>query len=600
MKSFKLSIQSCLILMNLILLCLLFPSISLLLLHEEKKFQNTQLERTVQQLKENLKERSGALSKSMALSAGQAVAGYDYTFLNIMTEQLVADDSEIMYCIIMTNERRAIAHSNPELTGSILDGAADYRAADLIPNHIFPEGADHSGKTKRQHTWDVYFLDLNKGYASFHSPILEAISPLYNGSQLWGVLRLGFSLRSLNEQTQIAREEFALKLKQYTIYLITITAAFFSIGVIIAGYFTRVFVRSMKVLADGVNRVSDGDLDHMIDNRPIAILELNRFSETFNEMTWKLRESYKKLDEYSSSLEQKVIDRTRKLKEAQMNLLQQAHEAGMAEMAVGILHNIGNAITPAKIDASLLLNKLHNSPLRSGLHDIFSGISGMIDQSTGLPDEEKERLSKFVDLLPLSIEEEYGHCMEKLAEIQKKHQHIESIINLQMRYAHLFGKSEMVDVSLVLEDALKLVEDSIANRSLDIVKTLSPAPKVRIAQAKLMQIIVNLIKNSIEAMDAKGPGTNRLELSVSFEREPVPCVILRIKDNGIGFSQDETDKMFSFGYTTKAKGSGFGLHSCANYLIANKGSLSAESDGKGKGAEFVVRFFDFEKESLPG
>lgn len=594
MKSFKLSIQSCLILMNLILLCLLFPSISLLLLHEEKKFQNTQLERTVQQLKENLKERSGALSKSMSLSAGQALSGYDYTFLNIMSEQLVSDDSEIMYCIIMTKERKAISHSNPELTGSVLDGVADHLAANLIPHHVFPDGADPSGKTKGQQTWDVYFLDLDKGYESYHSPILEAISPVYNGSQLWGVLRLGFSLKSLNEQTKITREEFALKLRQYTIYLITITAAFFSIGVIIAGLFTRVFVRSMKVLIEGVNRVSDGDLDHMIDSRPIPILEMNRFSETFNEMTGKLKESYKKLDEYSSSLEQKVLDRTRKLKEAQMNLLQQAHEAGMAEMAVGILHNIGNAITPAKIDASLLLSKLHDSPLRSGLHDEFATVSKMIGQSTGWPEEEKERLSKIIALLPLSIEEEYGHSMEKLAEIQKKHQHIEGIINLQMRYAHLFGKSEMVDVTQILEDALKLVEDTFVNRDLDIVKSLSPAPKVRIAQAKLMQIIVNLIKNAIEAMDSRGPGTCRLEIAVAFEKEPVPCVILSIKDNGVGFTPHELDKMFSFGYTTKARGSGFGLHSCANYLIANKGSLSAASEGKGKGSQFVVRFFDFE------
>ena len=65
--------------------------------------------------------------------------------------------------------------------------------------------------------------------------------------------------------------------------------------------------------------------------------------------------------------------------------------------------------------------------------------------------------------------------------------------------------------------------------------------------------------------------------------------MIRVKDNGCGFEQRDKNKLFTFSYSSKTRGSGFGLHSCANYIIANKGSIDALSDGPGKGAEFIVR-----------
>ena len=75
-------------------------------------------------------------------------------------------------------------------------------------------------------------------------------------------------------------------------------------------------------------------------------------------------------------------------------------------------------------------------------------------------------------------------------------------------------------------------------------------------------------------------------------------LVLSVKDNGIGFSPKEKQNLFKFGYSTKSKGTGFGLHSCANYLIARNGSIFAHSAGRDKGAEFVVRFALYEAKSI--
>ncbi|MFC1512988.1 hypothetical protein ACFL5J_00905 [Thermodesulfobacteriota bacterium] len=118
------SIRLYFILMNMVVLCLLFPSVSSIFMHEEKEFRDAQLERTINQMRESLESRGAALAHSMALSAEEAMAGYDYNFLNILVAQVVASDPEILYCVIMDNRNRAVVHSVPDQVGVELSGGA--------------------------------------------------------------------------------------------------------------------------------------------------------------------------------------------------------------------------------------------------------------------------------------------------------------------------------------------------------------------------------------------------------------------------------------------------------------------------------------------
>jgi signal transduction histidine kinase len=576
------SIRFYLILMNLVLLCLLFPSISFLFLNEEEKFRDVQLNRSISQMRKSLESRGASLARSMALSSSQAIAGYDFTFLNIMVNQVVADDPEIEYCIIMDTNRRAITHSDPVNVGNVLDHPVDKKITEIIEDR-FPLMAS----TKEQSGY-MYFLDIKPDGKGQGDAIMEAISPLYSGEKLWGVLRLGYSLKNLQQEMASAKYDWSSKMKQFKMYLISMTGIFFSFGVLVAALFTRSFVRSMQVLSNGVSKISEGDLEHVIHQKGVVCSEIMDLSTAFNSMTLKLRTSYKQLDEYSRFLEEKVKERTHELQEAQANLLRQAHEAGMAEMAVGILHNIGNAITPAKVGASIMQQNLNNSAIQRHLPEIMAQFKNAVNHAD-LDKKEKKRLLELIKVFPESINDEYKKMKDEISQIRDKHEHIEGIINLQMRYARLFSDYEEVDINAITDDALQMLDDSIRKRSVVVNKHTKKVPKIKIEQAKLIQIVVNLIKNAYESMDGADNNHPEIVIKTDYEDGPPSYVVFSVKDNGIGFSPAEKEKMFKFGYSSKEKGSGFGLHSCANYLIANNGSISAHSDGKGKGAEFIVR-----------
>lgn len=580
---FQPSIRFYLISMNLILLCLLFPAISFVFLHEDTKFRDAQLDYNIVQMRQSLEGRSASLARNMSLSVNHAISGYDFTFLNSMVEQVVINDPEIIYAIIMDTNRVAMSHSNPSKTGSILDDPIDRQVASIIKKD-FPQTREIGQKEV-----NIRFID-SEGNSDFsNKPVMEVLAPVYSGSELSGVLRFGYSLQGLHNEIQVTARNWAAKLKQFKRYFFSLTGIFFAIGLLVAGLFTRFFVKSTHILDDGVNRVSEGDLNHVIEHENLTCTEFSRLAKSFNDMTRKLRKSYQKLDEYSKSLEQKVEERTKELKDAQASLLQQAHESGMAEMAVGILHNIGNAITPAKVGATLLAKKLRDSPLRTNLHEAMTQIHDVVAKCSVPSDEEKKRLLGIIKLLPTNIQEEYDHAISNIQKIENKHHHIESIIALQMRYAKLFDDGNKVDINHIVDDALKMLEDSVAKQSVEIVKNFSEVPEVKIEQAKLIQIVINLIKNGYEAMEGLSPEKRRLVLSTYLEEKDPSYVVLSIKDEGAGFNSEEKEKLFNFGFSTKGKGSGFGLHSCANYLIANNGSITAYSEGKDKGAEFIVR-----------
>ncbi|MGD9365319.1 MAG: ATP-binding protein [Desulfobacteraceae bacterium] len=585
------SIQFYLILMNVILLCLLFPAVSLLFFHQEALFRDAQLDRTIHQMRQALKNRSSSQVRNMALSAGYAVAGYDFTFLNSMVQQVVAEDAQIEYCVIMDANGKVIAHNDPEKVGSVLVGVNDQKAAAMLADAFPARLADDD-------YLQVQFIEESRSSQGQPAQVLEALAPIYNGAKLFAVLRCGYSLVGLSNQIKVTEKDWADRSHQFKIYLSTITGIFFTIGVVIATLFTRAFVQSMQVLSNGVSRVAQGDLEHQIQPDGLVCAELLHLSAAFNAMTGELKRSRRKLDEYSKSLEHKVAARTQELKDAQDNLLRQAHEAGMAEMAVGILHNIGNAITPAKVGLYRLFNRTDKKPLLNNLPAALDEIGEMVPTLPSLTHQQKSRLQSMIKLVPAAIAEEYALYADELEQIRQKCSHIEGIISLQMRYAHLFDDFESVDVPQVVEDALTLLDDALKKRAIRIVKKFDRVPPARMEKTKLIQIIVNLIKNGYEAMDQVADRERVIVLTISRDKGPPDNLVLAVKDNGIGFSPEEEQDLFKFGYSTKSKGTGFGLHSCANYLIAHNGSISAHSAGRDKGAEFVVRLAVYGAKSI--
>ncbi len=559
------------ILMNLVLLALLFPSVTLLFWNKSTEQHQQQLSQTLDNLRISLKARGASLSRSIALSAKQALAGYDYSFLTHVISQVVNNDSDISYCLIEDLKGTAIIHSTADLIGSKPDAPLDRNALSLIKG--FPENP-------RQSSLPVSFIEATD------KPLIEAITPLYLGDRLWGGLRCGISLQQLNASIQQAEKQRDQQIREFTLYFISIGLIFLVIGISIALFFTRLLVNSLDRLSKGVQRVSSGDLSHRIETGDLLYSEFTLLAESFNQMTGNLLESRKTLDEYNRSLEKKVAQRTSALEAAQKELLKHARESGMAEIAQGVMHNIGNALTPLKTSAQVTFRNIHESNLRGRMQAVLTDICNIIETSDHT---DKARLLQIINLVPEVIEDEYRQTEEQLLRMNESIEHIEGIIHLQAKYTRISGRTESLAINDVIRDALDMMDDSLKKHGVTTDMELARLPPLECDKNQLLQVFLNLIKNAIEAMVSIPMEHRRLLIATQLDRsDATENIVITFQDTGCGIDDADQQRIFGFGYTTKASGTGVGLHASANFIISCQGRLEVTSPGKNRGATFTI------------
>jgi signal transduction histidine kinase len=163
---------------------------------------------------------------------------------------------------------------------------------------------------------------------------------------------------------------------------------------------------------------------------------------------------------------------------------------------------------------------------------------------------------------------------------------MKKIIAAQQSYAKVNGMNEVCTLEEIAETALQISEGGLRNSSIEIVREYESLPAVLVDRHQIMQILVNLIGNAKHALeDRKEPGRRLLVAIAKVDGG----VRIEVRDNGAGISGENLAKIFNHGFTTKKTGHGFGLHNCANAAQQMDGSLTAYSDGPGKGASFVLR-----------
>ena len=134
------------------------------------------------------------------------------------------------------------------------------------------------------------------------------------------------------------------------------------------------------------------------------------------------------------------------------------------------------------------------------------------------------------------------------------------------------------------------MHDSIAKRDIQLEIDCEDAlEEIRIQESQFHQMIINLVKNSIEAIDELEVLDETPFIRVRAESD-ADWLRIDVTDNGIGLDTDQSREIFSAGYTTKHKGTGLGLHSSANFVIATGGKISASSDGYRKGTTIHIVF----------
>src|SRR4051812_37722836 len=268
-------------------------------------------------------------------------------------------------------------------------------------------------------------------------------------------------------------------------------------------------------------------------------------------------------------------------------LLESSRLAGMAEVATGVLHNVGNVLNSVNVSSTLICNQVRNSRA-SRLRDVILLLN---NNSTNLADfltnDPKGKIvPSYLSSLAERLSEEQQDLLRELELLTKNIEHIKEIVAMQQNYARVSGIIESLSIRNLVEDALQMHTAALARHGILVIREYQEVPVISMDKHKVLQILVNLIRNAKYAMDAAGKRDKRLTMSIVLT--PDKIVKISVTDNGIGITQENLTRIFSHGFTTKREGHGFGLHSGAIAAREMGGSLVAESRGSGAGATFTL------------
>lgn len=278
-------------------------------------------------------------------------------------------------------------------------------------------------------------------------------------------------------------------------------------------------------------------------------------------------------------------DMVDKLQEARRAVIEQSYRSGISEMASGVLHNIGNAITPLNVRLVTVSQELRAAPSA----DMHQASAELADPAT--PPERRADLQKFVELVGMDMIKSMSKAGEEINKAVQQVNTVQEILVDQERAS----RSERVIESLNVE---RLISASVSGLSTDMQSCLRLVMDASVAdsgsvsgsQAALKQVVTNVLVNAAEAIEASGSDLANLAITAELEEvEGQNMMHLRFVDNGVGITTDNLEQLFIRGFSTKQReGSGYGLHWSANTLKSLGGWMTAESSGLGKGACFHV------------
>jgi PAS domain S-box-containing protein len=309
-----------------------------------------------------------------------------------------------------------------------------------------------------------------------------------------------------------------------------------------------------------------------------------------------LKQMEEELRNYQEKLELMVEERTAELRKTQKELVSKAMEAGRAQLSAMILHNIGNAVTPVIAYLDSLKNADTDGMYRYLVkcYDVLSAKDSMFNRYLADDRREQEVFNYMGELVrTLAVNRETQS--DQVDKIDSAISYISEILSLQQSYAT--AEHEMKarhDLNTLVEDAIRMQVSALEKRDIRVRRELDPnLSDLLIDKNRFMQVLVNLIKNSYEAIDElKDVRENTITFRTFSDNGKIG---LEIRDSGIGIDPAFIPQMFNFGKSSKGS-TGFGLHYCKIFVEANSGKMSVSSPGRGKGATLSV---EFENQNLP-
>jgi signal transduction histidine kinase len=271
-------------------------------------------------------------------------------------------------------------------------------------------------------------------------------------------------------------------------------------------------------------------------------------------------------------------------------LLETARQAGMAEVAVGALHNVGNLLNSVSVSAEEI-RAAAASAAATGLARATALLAEHGPDLAGFlaTDPRAAALPPYLVAAVAAVQQDLARIQVESQELQEKTGLVRDSIRALQDHArgrpdHLVR--EGVELSSVVRSALEIQQAHLVRWGVQVRLELEAVPPLFTQRSKLVHVLVNLVKNAVEAMRATPEGERVLRLRGG--RREDGRIRLEVADSGEGIVGDDLRRIFDYGFTTKRDGHGFGLYTCASYLKQLGGSIAVASEGPGRGATFTL------------
>jgi len=279
-----------------------------------------------------------------------------------------------------------------------------------------------------------------------------------------------------------------------------------------------------------------------------------------------------------------------RLEEARGQVIETARAAGMSEIAMGILHNVGNVLNSVNISTSMLSERVAGMCV-----DDLSQLADVLRQKSDdlarfvTEDPQGKNMQPFLSALVRQLGEDRKLIAREVEALSAGIEHVCELVKSQQGLTRKVAVTERVSIERLVHDAVRLTSGARTSDALPVRVELEPdMPPLIIDRNKALEVLVNLVQNARQAMDEAGPQSAGQELLVRAQRSFGGKVRIDVVDAGVGIAAEDLTRIFQLGFTTKVKGSGLGLHSAANSARVLGGSVTAESQGRGHGARFIL------------
>ncbi len=272
----------------------------------------------------------------------------------------------------------------------------------------------------------------------------------------------------------------------------------------------------------------------------------------------------------------------------QQRVREASRHAGMAEVATSVLHNVGNVLNSVNVSADIVVGNLRSSRL-SGLQRVVSLVQEHPDDLGSFIDRDPRgrHLPLYLAELSKQLSNDQDKTLDEIESLKKNIAHIKEIVAMQQRYAKIAvgGVTETLDLTNLVDESLRINLSAFEGRAIAVVREFERVPLITVDKHKVLQILVNLVRNAKDACEAAGDVMKRVTVRVA---QCARGVEVAVTDTGVGIPHENMIRIFNHGFTTKKSGHGFGLHSGALAARELGGELRAHSGGPGAGATFVL------------